>query len=51
MTETVRFKIAEAARMAGVSASTLRLWESQGLIDPVRTETGQRLYEQCISIG
>lgn len=46
MTETVRFKIAEAARMAGVSASTLRLWESQGLIDPVRTETGQRLYEQ-----
>ena len=46
MTETVRFKIAEAARMAGVSASTLRLWESQGLIEPVRTETGQRLYEQ-----
>jgi DNA-binding transcriptional MerR regulator/mannose-6-phosphate isomerase-like protein (cupin superfamily) len=42
----VRFKIAEAARMAGVSASTLRLWESQGLIEPVRTESGQRLYEQ-----
>jgi DNA-binding transcriptional MerR regulator/quercetin dioxygenase-like cupin family protein len=46
MAETVRFKIAEAARMAGVSPSTLRLWESQGLIEPVRTETGQRLYEQ-----
>jgi DNA-binding transcriptional MerR regulator/quercetin dioxygenase-like cupin family protein len=45
MAETVRFKIAEAARMAGVSPSTLRLWESQGLIEPVRTETGQRLYE------
>jgi DNA-binding transcriptional MerR regulator/mannose-6-phosphate isomerase-like protein (cupin superfamily) len=43
----VRFKIAEAARMAGVSPSTLRLWESQGLIDPVRTESGQRLYEDA----
>lgn len=45
MDERVRYKIAEAARMAGVSASTLRLWESQGLIDPIRTESGQRLYE------
>lgn len=42
----VRYKIAEAARMAGVSPSTLRLWESQGLIEPVRTETGHRFYEQ-----
>ena len=41
----LRYKIAEAARMAGVSASTLRLWESQGLITPVRTQSGQRLYE------
>ena len=47
MTDSVRFKIAEAARMAGVSPSTLRLWESQGLIEPVRTETGQRLYKQA----
>ena len=31
--------------MAGVSPSTLRLWESQGLVEPVRTESGQRLYE------
>lgn len=31
--------------MAGVSASTLRLWESQGLIEPIRTESGQRLYD------
>lgn len=46
MTEPVRFKIAETARMVGVSPSTLRLWESQGLIVPVRTQTGQRLYEQ-----
>jgi DNA-binding transcriptional MerR regulator/mannose-6-phosphate isomerase-like protein (cupin superfamily) len=45
-TTPVRFKIAEAARMAGVSPSTLRLWESQGLIEPMRTDSGQRLYEQ-----
>lgn len=47
MTEPVRFKIAEAARMAGVSASTLRLWESQGLIEPLRTDKGQRLYSEA----
>lgn len=45
MNDRVRYKIAEAARMAGVSPSTLRLWESQGLVEPVRTESGQRLYE------
>ena len=45
MEHHVRYKIAEAARMAGVSPSTLRLWESQGLIEPVRTGSGQRLYE------
>ena len=45
MNDRVRYKIAEAARMAGVSPSTLRLWESQGLVDPVRTESGQRLYD------
>lgn len=32
--------------MAGVSASTLRLWEAHGLIEPIRTETGQRLYSR-----
>ena len=42
--DEIRFKIAEAARMAGVSPSTLRLWESQGLVDPIRTASGQRLY-------
>lgn len=30
--------------MAGVSASTLRLWETQGLVEPHRTPSGQRLY-------
>jgi len=40
----VRYKVAEAARLAGVSASTLRLWESQGLVVPFRSETGHRQY-------
>ncbi len=42
--ETIRFKIAEAARMVGISPSTLRLWESQNLFEPERTASGQRLY-------
>lgn len=41
-----RFKIAEAARMAGVSPSTLRAWEAQGLVEPARTAGGQRLYDR-----
>ncbi|NLS01449.1 MerR family transcriptional regulator [Rhizobium sp. P38BS-XIX] len=40
----VRYKVAEAARLAGVSPSTLRLWESQGLVVPLRSETGHRQY-------
>ena len=40
----VRYKVTEAARLAGVSASTLRLWESQGLIVPGRSETGHRQF-------
>ncbi|WP_037155226.1 MerR family transcriptional regulator [Rhizobium freirei] len=40
----VRYKVAEAARLTGVSASTLRLWESQGLVVPTRSETGHRQY-------
>ena len=34
--------------MAGVSPSTLRLWESQDLIQPIRTATGQRLYDRAL---
>lgn len=30
--------------MAGVSPSTLRLWEMQGLVEPYRTGSGQRIY-------
>ncbi|WP_149740118.1 cupin domain-containing protein [Rhizobium sp. RU20A] len=40
----VRYKVAEAARLAGVSASTLRLWESQQLVVPVRSPSGHRQY-------
>ncbi len=32
--------------MASVSPSTLRLWETQGLIQPIRTPSGQRLYDR-----
>ena len=46
--DDIRFKIAEAARMAGVSPSTLRLWETQDLIQPIRTATGQRLYDRAL---
>lgn len=44
--DEIRFKIAEAGRIAGVSPSTLRLWEAQDLIQPARTATGQRLYDK-----
>jgi DNA-binding transcriptional MerR regulator/mannose-6-phosphate isomerase-like protein (cupin superfamily) len=44
--EPARFRIAEAARVAGVAPSTLRLWEAQGLIEPIRTASGQRLYSR-----
>ncbi len=40
----IRYKVAEAARLAGVSASTLRLWETQGLVVPERSSTGHRQY-------
>jgi DNA-binding transcriptional MerR regulator len=40
----IRYKVADAAQMIGVSASTLRLWELQGLITPERSGGGQRLY-------
>jgi DNA-binding transcriptional MerR regulator/quercetin dioxygenase-like cupin family protein len=46
--DIIHLKIAEAARMAGVSASTLRLWEQQGLIEPIRTRSGQRLYDGAL---
>ena len=39
------FPIREVARMTGVNPVTLRAWERRyGLIQPVRTESGHRLY-------
>ncbi|MDD8022493.1 MAG: MerR family transcriptional regulator [Paracoccaceae bacterium] len=38
------FRVTEAARAAGVAPSTLRLWETQGLVSPARRASGQRLY-------
>ena len=34
---TARLRVSEAAQLAGVSPSTLRAWESSGLISPSRT--------------
>jgi DNA-binding transcriptional MerR regulator/mannose-6-phosphate isomerase-like protein (cupin superfamily) len=36
--------IGAVAETVGVSPQTLRLWEAQGLLDPDRTEGGQRRY-------
>jgi DNA-binding transcriptional MerR regulator/mannose-6-phosphate isomerase-like protein (cupin superfamily) len=38
------FTIGAVAESVGVSAQTLRQWEAQGLLEPERTEGGQRRY-------
>jgi DNA-binding transcriptional MerR regulator/quercetin dioxygenase-like cupin family protein len=38
------YRIGEAAREVGVSASALRLWERQGLVRPTRSRSRYRLY-------
>lgn len=38
--------VKELAEMAGVSARTLRYYESIGLLHPARTETGWRIYNE-----
>lgn len=38
------FSPSEAARQLGVSAKALRLYEQRGLVTPVRTEAGWRVY-------
>ncbi|MBP7000450.1 cupin domain-containing protein [Amaricoccus sp.] len=40
------YRVSDVARMIGVSASTLRLWEMQGLLAPRRTASGQRRYAE-----
>ncbi len=41
---TTNFRIGDIARLTGASISTLRLWEQHGLVTPVRTSRGQRVY-------
>src|SRR5690349_23066149 len=36
--------VGQTARILGVSPSTLRLWESEGLVAPMRTSGRYRLY-------
>ena len=44
----VLFPIREVARITGVNPVTLRAWERRyGLIQPVRTESGHRLYSRA----
>jgi DNA-binding transcriptional MerR regulator/mannose-6-phosphate isomerase-like protein (cupin superfamily) len=38
------YRVNEVAEMIGISPSTLRLWESHGLLAPARTAGEQRLY-------
>jgi len=41
------FPIREVARLTGINPVTLRAWERRyGLIQPVRTESGHRLYSR-----
>ena len=42
----VYFRISEAARMLGVSASSLRNWERMGLLTPTRSQGRYRMYSQ-----
>jgi DNA-binding transcriptional MerR regulator/quercetin dioxygenase-like cupin family protein len=43
---TVYFRIGEAARMLGMSASSLRNWERMGLLIPTRSHARYRLYSR-----
>lgn len=40
------FTISEAARLVGVSEATLRLWEREGLIRPIRSQGRYRRYTE-----
>ncbi|OAK56157.1 helix-turn-helix-type transcriptional regulator [Pseudomonas putida] len=45
--QQVLFPIREVSRLTGVNAVTLRAWERRyGLIQPIRTDSGHRLYSQ-----
>lgn len=42
----MNYKIKEAAEYLGVHPESLRRWEKQGLITPMRTPGGYRIYTQ-----
>jgi putative resolvase len=46
MTQKYVYNIAEASRMIGVTPQTLRVWETDGKINPVYTPGGHRRYTQ-----
>jgi len=46
VSETVRLKIGEVSKRAGIGVETLRFYERSGLLNqPARTEGGYRLYD------
>lgn len=46
MSQPAAYRISEAARLVGVSPSALRQWELHGLVRPMRTPSGYRLYSE-----
>ncbi|MBO0350700.1 IS607 family transposase [Phormidium pseudopriestleyi FRX01] len=46
-----KFRISEAAKIKGVSPSTLRRWESEGKLIPERTASGHRRYSMSQLLG
>jgi len=46
-----KFSISEAAKIKGVSPSTLRRWEAEGKLIPERTESGHRRYSMSQLLG
>ena len=40
-----KLSISEAAKLKGVSVSTLRRWEAEGILIPERTANGHRRYD------
>lgn len=46
-----KLSISEAAKLKGVSASTLRRWEAEGRLIPERTASGHRRYDLSQLLG
>ena len=46
-----KISISEAAKLKGVSVSTLRRWEADGKLVPERTQSGHRRYDMAKLIG